>query len=134
MRVTGQRLATAEETFYVTLQDDEIRASVPRLNEAISKMLTLATALAGGSLVFLKEDVCVPWARVAAAALFFVALGVAAFGLIPARGWYSQDIDRIREQRQGAVNHKRFLLKVVCGVIAGGLFVAILGAAIKVWG
>ena len=60
-RVVKGRACTAEEEFFLKMDEDAIRQVVPRLNDALARMLTLTTALAGGTLALLKDDVCTGW-------------------------------------------------------------------------
>lgn len=128
------RACTAEEEFFLKLDEEGIRQLVPRLNDALTRMLTLTTALAGGTLALLKDDVCTGWGRVAAALCFFAALLAAAYGTIPYQRAYRRDPAEVVAALDAARRHKRRLLFAALGASAAGLLVAIAGAAVRAFG
>lgn len=131
-RVTNDRACTADEEFYVRLDEDTIRQSVPRLNDALARLLTLTTALAGGTLALLKDDVCTGWGRVLAAACFFASLVAAAVGTVPfQRGGLDGPAD-FAAAWDAARRHKRRFLAVSLGAVAAGLLAALAGATARV--
>lgn len=126
------RLATPEEEFYLALADEAYKQSVPRLNEAIARLITLGSALAGGALVFLKDEVCTPWCRVGAAFAFFGALAAAAWGSLPVTASVKYRVADIKRGVEEAADTKESWARAATGLILVGLFVAIIGAVARV--
>lgn len=124
-----------DEKLWFDVRREAVRQSVPRLNEAIGRLLTLATALAGGVLAFLKDDVCPAWYRVAAGGCFFVALAVAAWGAMPTPGSASfgptVGPDLIRSNQAKAMEAKVWFVRASLTAIVCGLLVALVGTAVR---
>lgn len=127
--IPGQAL-TPDEELWFAVRDDAIRNGVTRLNDATARLLTLATALAGGSIIWLK-DVCPDWSRLGAAFLFIAALGVAVVGTVPFAASGPATPDAIADRVERAGRWKGRILWSSCLLILGGFMVAFLGAVTK---
>lgn len=127
------RACTAEEEYFLKLDEESVRQAIPRLNDALARLLTLATALAGGTLGLLKDDVCSGWGRVGAALCFFLAVLVAAYGVVPFQRTRLSTPEEIADALDAARLHKRRLMLVTLAALMAGLFVALLGTAAKVF-
>jgi hypothetical protein len=121
-------LASPEDVFYLTIADDAIKQGIPRLNDTLGRLLTLSTALSGGAIALLKEDVCYGWWRVVAAVLFFLALACSTIGIIP----FSSRVAHIPVEIKDEIERIRRIKSIwVCGaasLIASGLLAAIIGS------
>ena len=82
--IIEHRLVDPDEEYFLDLFLKSYERAVNRTNDALNRLVTLGTAMTGGALVLLKEDVCYGWWRVTAASLFFLALGTAIYGSVPA--------------------------------------------------
>jgi hypothetical protein len=102
--VVETRLPTPRETLYLGMADDSIKQAVPRLNESLSRLITLGTAMAGGALVFLKNDACTQWGRLVAMVSFFFALASAIYGSIPHAVEMKYEVPGIEEAFDKAAN------------------------------
>lgn len=116
---------------------ENIKKSVPRLDDYLSKLLTLVTALIGGGLVLGKGDV-VPfgWSFAAIVALFASLLFIL-YGLHPTQVILSyptlEGADAQREGRLAAIKKKRWALKWSVRIFVLSLFFAIVGMATKIF-
>lgn len=79
------RALTPYEDFFLDLGLKGYEASIVRMNESLNRLLTLSTAMAGGSIALLRQDICFGWWRIIAVSMFFLALAVSAFGSIPTK-------------------------------------------------
>jgi hypothetical protein len=123
-------VTTPTEKLYLALADEAIRQTIPRLNDALSRLVTLGTAMAGGSLVFLRDDVCTVWGRVLAAACFFLALATAIYGSIPRNPNVDRyEVPAIQGGFTRAVAVKKRWVWLASGLLLAGIFVAIVGAS-----
>jgi hypothetical protein len=124
-------LASPEDVFYLTIADDTIKQGIPRLNDTLGRLLTLSTALSGGAVALLKEDLCYGWWRVIAAVMFFLALGCSSIGVIP----FSSRVPHIPVAIKDEIERiRRIKSRWVCSaasLIAAGLLAAILGAIVR---
>ncbi len=74
---------TEREQKFRELGWEAYKAAVPNLNAALQRMVTLASALIGGSLVFLKDDRIDRGLQLWACGLFLLSLLVAFTGSMP---------------------------------------------------
>jgi hypothetical protein len=124
-------LASPEDVFYLTIADDAIKQGIPRLNDTLGRLLTLSTALSGGAVALLKEDVCYGWWRVIAAAFFFLALACSAVGVIPVLSRVPHVPVEIKDELERVHGIKTRWVYAATGLISAGLFAAIIGAVVK---
>jgi|GEM_PF-6998898 len=127
------RPITPEEKFYLDLADDAVKQSIPRLNDAINRLITLGSAMAGGSLVFLKDDVCAPWCRFLAAFGFFLALAYAVYASIPSPAQVTCDAPSIKKVFEDVADEKNRRVTISTCLLVAGLAFAILGAFIRLF-
>lgn len=128
--IVSGRALTPEEDFWVDIHEDNVKLGVPRLNDAIGRLLTLATALTGGAILWLK-DVCPDWSRLPATFLFIGAVGVAVWAAIPYSVRGNDRPPEIAARHDRACARKRLQLWVIGGLIWGGFFLAFVGAVAK---
>lgn len=126
---------TDDERMWFDLRRDAAKQSVPRLNDALARLLTLTTALAGGVLAFLKDEVCPAWWRVASAACLFVALVAAAWGSVPTSGSIAfgpaVGPNAIAAHQAGVMRRKGRFIRIALGATAAGLLVALVGTIVR---
>ena len=121
---------TAEDAVTFLIADDAKKQAVPRLNDAIGKMVTLSTALAGGTLLFLKDDVCTTWGRLFAGLFFVLALCSSAFGSIPYTARGPHDRDSLNLEFESVCRWKRQAIWTCYGFIILGFFLALVGSLV----
>lgn len=121
--------ATADDCFFLDAWNRSFEGSVARANEALNRVLTLSTAMTGGSLVLLKEDICYGWWKVAAAALFFAALAVAVLGSVPVAVAVEFDPTSVRAKLSHAAAVKRRWLWAASACLVAGSLAAVVGVA-----
>jgi hypothetical protein len=120
---------TDESLLFISLGEEQIKRAVPFLNEVLRQLVTLSTALMGGSIAFLKADTPIhPTAKTSAAVLFLLALLAALFGVLPYRSTirplFPNDIKR---SVQAAMVWKDRLVWLSSGFLVVGLVVVLFG-------
>lgn len=125
---------TPEHELLLALADDGVKLAVPRLNDALARLVTLSTAMAGGAVGFLKDDVCTTWGRVAAAAFFFLALVAAVGGSIPYVGGRDRDLETLAAEFDQVTRWKRVALWLTSALLGLGSLSVVLGAAARAAG
>jgi hypothetical protein len=128
--VTG-RPATAEEEMTVAVADEAAKQAVPRLNEALNRLVTLSTAMTGGALAALKNDICTGWGRVGSATFFFLALAAAVVGSLPHVSRIEWEIRALVADVESAIWRKKWGSWICCVFLAAGALVAVLGAGVR---
>ena len=83
LRILSEREPTPDENLWLDMRAEAVKATPGRVSDALARLLTLSTAMAGGAIGVMKDDVSVPWGRAGAAAMFFAALVAAAVGSLP---------------------------------------------------
>lgn len=131
--LVSQRVPTPDENMWYAVREGNIKLGVPRLNDALSRLLTLSTALTGGAILWLKE-VCPEWSRLPAIAMFIAALGVAVWATIPYATSGSDDPKEIAERHATGCARKREQLWMIGGLIWVGFLFAFVGAVVKAFG
>jgi len=116
-------LASPDDCFFLDVWNKSCETSVLRMNEALARLVTLSTAMAGGSIALLKEDVCYGWWRIVAACLFFLALASAAVGAVPFSSSVRFNPNAVRMKYIIAARVKKrwvnlSLTWLVCGILA----------------
>jgi hypothetical protein len=117
-----------DDVFFGDLARRQIELSLNRVNDALNRLITLATALSGGALVGLKDDVCTGWGRVLAATLFFIALSLAVCGSVPLEDRIGQGPDAVRRSITEAASKKKRWVRLSTGFLISGLAMAVVGA------
>lgn len=83
LRILSERELTPDERLWLDVRAESVKATPARVSDALGRLLTLATAMAGGAIGVMKDDVSTGWGRAAATAMFFVAVVAAAVGSLP---------------------------------------------------
>ena len=111
------------------------KKSLERLADALQRLVTLNVGLLGGSVVFLKDDVCTGWGRALAFACLLFSLFASLHGSLPKT--YEVDLGQPAEIERQKLNiglfRERWLYRASVGLWAGLGFAA-LGAVIKLLG
>lgn len=122
-----------EDTVYKEVLDDMVKSSVPRMNDAMNRVLTLSTAMVGGTIALLKDDVCAGWWKVAAASCFLIALLVAAIGSIPRTISLPQPrAGDVLDEVKATGRYKAKFLTAALLFLSLGSVSAVVGVAVKV--
>ena len=118
-----------QDLFFVSLGDELVRRNLPYLNDVSRQLVTLSTALAGGSIAILRDaDMCFPWLRFVAIAIFLLALATSLLGMLPRAGEITRRAPNvIRRGLETALISKRRLCRIAAGLIVGGLVVVLVG-------
>lgn len=123
--------ATVDDCFFLDLWNRSFEGSVARMNDALNRLVTLSTAMAGGSLVLLKEDICYGLFRVVAAALFFMALAVSVVGAVPVAVRVEFDPRSVRTQLARSAAVKRRWVWGATACLLAGLLVVVIGVFVR---
>jgi hypothetical protein len=126
---------TDEDRFYCAMGDEIIKRNLTFTNEVLRQLVTLSTALVGGSMVFLKDgqDSLINAAFKIPAILFFLfALATAFIGMLPHSStiWRNAPLD-IRKDFERAVAWKSAMTWVAAGFLMAGLLTVLLGILVK---
>jgi len=125
------RVPNKLEEYLIDLNHRSVELSLARVSDSLARCITLGTALAGGSLVLLKEDSCYGWWKVASASLCLMGLIVAIIGASPhtirtdARAMATLDVYLT------AIAHKQWYATRSMWFLVAGLAAAIIGAIIR---
>lgn len=120
-----------EDQLHFEIADEAVKLGPQRLTDALTRMMTLSTAMVGGSLGLLKDDVCQPVCRVIGAGLFFGALFFAAYGAIPFGSRCERELGALKAEFERVLSWKRRWLHVSCGCLLAGSLAIVIGAALK---
>lgn len=124
-----------EDVFYLTWGEETAKQTIPRLNDALQRMSTLATAMLGGSLFFVTADVLAAGFRATAMTFFLAALVASFYGLLPKSEVISLgDPAAIRRFKVGVAAHRQKWLSLACLALCAGFGVAVFGAVVKAFG
>lgn len=125
--------ATADDCFFLDVWNRSFEGTVTRLNDALNRLMTLSTAMVGGSLVLLKEDICYGWFRVLVTFLFFLALTFAVVGSVPVAVGMDFDPESVRRKLSHSAAVKRKWVWSVSACIIAGAFIAVLGVVARAY-
>jgi hypothetical protein len=78
--VEAGRFPTERENFLTSWGYELQKKGIEKVEAALQRLTTLNVTLLGGSLVFLKDDLCPLWARALAFTLFLTSLGLSLWG------------------------------------------------------
>lgn len=133
MKVPG-RFADPDDLFALDWGRETLKQVIPRLNDALQRVSTLATALLGGSLFFATDAVLAPGFRAAAMAFFLAALVTSFIGLLPKSEIVALgDPAAIRRFKTAVAVHRQRWLSVSCVALVIGAGVSVLGAAARMF-
>lgn len=109
-----------------------LKRVIPTTNDAVARMLTLSTALAGGAVALLTSDVCYGWWKVLAVFSFFTALCVSAFGSLPVDDAIPDETRHsVRDVLVRVGKRKGLFLKAATIAVTVGVLFASVGVAAK---
>lgn len=84
-------MASAEDEFFVEFGEEIFKKTIPFLNDVLRQLLTTSIALSGGTLMFLTDPRCDKNLKLAAAVMFFLAIGCSFVGVLPYRDSFRPD-------------------------------------------
>lgn len=120
------------DCFLLDWGQETVKQTIPRLTEALQRVSTLATAMLGGSLFFLKDDACPPAFRVAAMLAFVAALAAAYHGTLPHTEPMRMNDPRSVERFKAKVaDYRSRWLWNASWSLWGGLFLAVMGVLFR---
>jgi hypothetical protein len=129
--IVSERDLTPDENLWLDIRADGIKQTPARVSESLVRLVTLATALAGGAIGVLKDDVSTSWGRFGAAAFFFAALLAAAIGSLPRSAALPDfPVEAVRGSIQGALRFKERCAKWSLSLLAAGMLFALLGIGV----
>ena len=122
---------TEEDKFYLAWGRESLKRNIEIANQVLQQLVTLNTALLGGSVFFLSAEFSVEFARWIVVALLLLALAVAFIGVLPYEGKIDLRIPKdIKAHKEKALRHKRFFVTVSALFTGGAFGFAIAGVAI----
>lgn len=120
--------ATENDLFYVSLGDEQIKRTLPFLNEVLRQFVTICTALLSGTIVFLGDKLISPAFRTPVAIFFLFGLVSAAIGVLPYQLTYTRRCpEEIEEAFERARKWKAGLLWLSFAFLVSGLVLGLVG-------
>lgn len=117
---------------YFEWNESAIKEIPTVLSDTLTRIVTLSTALIGGSVYFLNESVMDRFFRVGMTVCFTVALALAFYGLWPRNGLVdSSDPDDIRHWKSYVIDHKTTWMRFAGIALITGVIMAIVGMIMK---
>jgi hypothetical protein len=113
--------------YYAEMGREIEKQTIPRLSDALQRIITLSTAMLGGSAFFLTPGTIPDGAKAGSLFLFLMSLTMAFWGSLPyGCGVCPTCPDEVREFRRGSVEWKWWLLAWSSWLLLFGLaFIAI---------
>ncbi|MGH7802415.1 MAG: hypothetical protein ACREOW_17610 [Thermodesulfobacteriota bacterium] len=129
--ISGRQL-TEEEKFYVAWGRESLKNNLILVNEVLRQLLTLSSALLGGSIIFIDEKIMDSHAKVVIIFLFLLSLVVSFLGMLPFEG----SIDPrnpllIKQHKEAALKWKRFFLWTASVLLISGFVLALIGIIVR---
>jgi hypothetical protein len=122
---------TEEERFYLAWARDTLQHNLTYANEVLRQLVSLASTMLGGSIVFLDTAAPDPSWRTAVSALFFASLCTALVGILPYEEYVALNAPaEIRRHKAAALRWKRIYLWSSAGLLLAGFALALLGLAL----
>jgi hypothetical protein len=119
-----------EEEFYLTWGQELPKNSLTLLNDVLKQLVTLNTALLGGSVVFLNGAVMDAWFRNVVIIMFFLSLCTSFVGILPyIRKTILDNPDTVKLVIRSAFTWKLWLIRIAAAFLALGFIVALVGLA-----
>ena len=129
---TNPQSTSSEEAFYAAWSDELLKGALAALIESHRRLVTTATTLLGGGIVFLQGGVVGPIPRSVAFACFAVTLALALLGSFPfgrhVRAWSPGQVKHFAE---ATARWKSIALGVGYASLFAGLVTAAVGAAFR---
>jgi hypothetical protein len=120
-----------EEKFYIEWGRETIKNNLIFANEVLRELVTLNSALLGGSIAFLDDTMLDPTLKPIVVALFLLSLIVSFLGIMPYESFVDLRVpDQIQQHKRRALRWKRRFLWTAGGLIALSFTVAITGLKI----
>lgn len=116
-----------EDLFYTQWARETLKSSINLANDVLKQLLTLSTALLGGSVLFLAENMMPGLLRFLAILSFFAALIVSFLGVLPYEAHLDiKNVTAIRNHKQRTLDHKRKYLwgSALCSALGFGIVIA----------
>ena len=119
-----------EEDFYLTWGQELPKTNLALLNDVLKQLVTLNTALLGGSVVFLSRTVMGAEFRNAVISMFLLSLCTAFVGILPyIRRIILRDPNHVKQVIQSAFTWKLHLVRIAAAFLVLGFIVALVGLA-----
>ena len=121
------RQPSDEELFYTQWARETSKTNINLANDVLKQLLTLSTALLGGSVLFLAENMMHGFLRFLAIFSFFAALIVSFLGVLPYEAHLDiKNVTAIRNHKKRALDHKRKFLwgSALCSALGLGIVIA----------
>lgn len=117
-----------DEEFYVLWGRETLKNNLAFTNDVLRQLVTLNTALLGGSIAFLDEKLISSTFKGGIVVLFFLSLITSFVGMMP----YQHSVDlrlaeEIRQHKENAFRWKRYCLWVAGILLASGFIIALIG-------
>ncbi len=126
------KCASAWDQFFLNWGQETLKGSVPAINDALGKMLTLTSALIGGGFVALKGDIIPFNWGVAAVSCLMASLIAALIGLMPvSRRVMLNNPASIRDAEESAGDRKQWCLMASFVLLVAGFALAFCGVIVK---
>lgn len=120
-------LVSAEDVFYLEWAREDVKKTVPYLNDCLQRLIVLDTALVAGSIVGLKDAMPLNW-RIAVVIAMMLSLVIACIGVQPFGGALNwTDPDDIRRSEDETVKWKKWLLRIAGAIMILGMIVGVAG-------
>lgn len=121
------RPPTEDEKFYRQWGYETIKSNISTANDVLRLLITLNTALLGGSAAFLHDSSIGPVARTILLTFFFIALLIALLGIYPKEKKIDIRIpEEVKIHKKETLNKKRTFLKLASSFTLLGLLTAII--------
>ena len=122
---------TEEEKFYMEWGKETLKTNIERANNVLQQFLTLNTALLGGSVVFLSQEILGKMFHGISIACLFIGLVLAFLGIIPYESKVQLNIPAdIKNHKEKALKDKRCFLWATAIATGSGLLIAAIGVLI----
>jgi hypothetical protein len=121
--------ATQEHKQLYLLGKKMIGDSIEAVQDALKQLLTLATALLGGSIAFMSEQIMPTGCKIGLILAFLLTVGISCWGIMP-YGWdrFSPHFPQlVQEVREHALAWKIAHLKWAGGCLLLGFCIAVIG-------
>lgn len=132
-KIVSERDLTPDENLWLDIRAEGIKQTPGRVADSLVRLVTLATALAGGAVGVLKDDVSTEWGRFGAATFFFAALLAAAIGSLPRAATVPDfPIEAVRDAIRKPLLFKERCAQASLALLACGMVFALLGVGTHV--
>lgn len=119
---------TGDDKFFTLWGRESLKNNLVLANEALRQLVTLNSALLGGSIAFLDEKVITPYFKVWVIVAFFFSLIVSFLGMMPYEGSVDLRIpEQIKQHKEKALKSKRWYLWTAGLFLGLGFAFALLG-------